>query len=224
MNSLTAQLSGLAIVMSSVMFAVSVAYHVLGTVRDYAATMRNLYHLAIYAAIAVATVADTSLVTNDFDGTHFQTVLDPLLAASIIGAYFTTRRWLVPSSETSEVIFDDACSIGLFRFFHSDLEHASLRVVGVGTLTMAWILLVPPAFANLTVEAAGVWFSGVVTASALLVAGVLIENLYRSDEAFAKGRTMLTTQMTSHSWWHVISVVSIVIAVVGREFGVSQKT
>ena len=233
MHSLTSQLSGVSVITSALAFSVSVTYHVYGTVRGCAPMMRNLDYLAIYAAMAMAATADLSLVTVDFDGVPFQTVVDPLLASIAVGVYFTTRRFLIPADETRDVMFEESCSLGLFRFFHSDLEHAPLRVVCVGTITMVWILMVAPAFSNLTVAAAGVWMAGVLTASLLLVSGVIFDNLYAPDKAFAAGDTdcMACTScyskelgcvFSSHSWWHVISVVGAVLAVVAREFGVSQ--
>ena len=233
MHSLTAQLSGVAVIVSAATFAVSVTYHVYSPVRGCAPIMRNFDHLAIYAAMATSAVADSSLVTKDFDGIPFQTIADPLLAASAAGAYFTIRRIMVPVDETRDYIFKDACSLGLFRIFHSDLEHAPLRRVAAGSLAFVWILMVPPAFNNLTVEASGVWLSGVLTASVLLMAGVILDNVYGPDKAFAAGQTdylactcaqskKLGFVMTSHAWWHVISVVGTVLAVVAREFGVAQ--
>jgi predicted membrane channel-forming protein YqfA (hemolysin III family) len=233
MQSLTAQLSGVAVVMSAFMFATSVTYHVYSTVRGCNPIMRNLDHLAIYLAMAVSATADLSLVTRNFTNVSFQTIVDPLLAATVIGVYFTVRRLIIPNHETRNMMFKDACSLGLFRFFHSDLEHASLRVVSVGILTLVWVPMVPPAFSNLTVAAAGVWMAGVLVASALLVSGVLFDNLYGPDKAMANGEMSWTActccqskrlgcVFTSHAWWHVISVAGAVLAVVAREFGVSQ--
>ena len=233
MHSFTAQLSGIAVVMSALTFAVSVTYHVYSPVRGCAPIMRNFDHLAIYATMATAAVADTSLVTRDFVGVPFQTIADPLLAATVAGGYFTIRRIMVPPDETRDFMFKEACSLGLFRIFHSDLEHAPLRRVASGSLAFVWIMMVPPAFNNLTVEAAGVWLGGVLTASVLLMMGVILDAFYGPDKAFASGETdylqCTCAQskkygfiMTSHAWWHVISVAGTVLAVVAREFGVSQ--
>lgn len=155
MHSLTAQLSEIAVVMSALTFAVSATYYVYSPVRGCAPIMHDFNYLAIYAAIATAAVADTSLVTKAFVGVPFQTIADPLLAATIAGGYFTIRRIMVPPDKP-------------FRRFHSDLEHAPLRRVASWSLVFVWIMIVPPAFNNLTIEAAGVWLGWVLTASVLL--------------------------------------------------------
>ena len=235
MHSLTAQFSGASIVMSAVTFGVSTVYHVYGTVPGCASIVRNLDILAIYMSLATATVADLCLVTNDFENVPFQAMADPFLAATILGVYFTVRRIFVPRDETREDLFEGACSLGLYRFQHSDLEHAGLRVAGVSALTHTWVQMAPAAFFNLSPGVATVWIMAVLLATILLVSGVLFDNFYLPDTAVANGKTKclgglctacsskkLGCVMTSHAWWHVISFAGVFVLTVAREYGVTQ--
>ena len=234
-HSLTAQLSGIASVMTSVMFAVSTIFHVYSAVPGCAAIVRNLDIIAIYISIAVNTVADVSLLTNDFYQVPFQTMADPMIAAGALVAFFATRRWYVPKEETREFQFEESCSLGLFRFQHSDLEHAGLRVAGVFSLTTSWILLISAGFNNTHGSVAAVWLAGVLFATLLLVSGVVFDNLLLPDNAYAKGEKTwykctgchsktLGCAMTSHAWWHVISFAGVVLTTGAREYGLIHLT
>lgn len=233
MHSLTAQLGGVSIVTSAIMFGVSTVYHVYNTVPGCAVVARNFDIVAIYFAMGTAATADTSLITNDFANAPYQTLVDPLLAATSLAVYFTLRRYFVPREETSDFMFAEACSLGLFRVFHSDLEHSSLRIAGVGSLTLSFVLMAPAAYANLEEGVAGVWMAGVIVATLLLFSGVVFDNLLGPDRAMAKGETraaacaccsskQLGCVMTSHAWWHVISFLGTALMLGAREYGISR--
>jgi predicted membrane channel-forming protein YqfA (hemolysin III family) len=233
-RSLASQLSGVAIVMQAILFAVSVVYHVYATVPGWGHVMRNLDHLAIYMAMGVSGAADAALVTVDFRDAPAHALADPVLAATCLGAYFAARRCLVPCDETRDFQFNDVCSLGLFRVFHSDLEHSGLRTAGVGVLSLTWILMTPAAFANLEPPVAVVYLVGRVLGLMVLVIGVLFDNHYAIDRALADGDVdgvasacgcaskRLGCVMTSHAWWHVASFLATVVLTASREYGVSQ--
>jgi hypothetical protein len=216
--------------MISVMFGVSTVYHTYNTVPGCASIVRNADIIAIYISMAAGMVADSALVTNDFSNVPFQTMADPLLTACALVFFFAIRRWFVPRAETRDFQFEDSCSLGLFRFFHSDLEHSGLRVAGVVTLTFTWILSVSAAFNNIHPSVAAVWFTGVVFATLLLISGVVFDNTLMPDTAMAKGENKwyqctgcssktLGCAMTSHTWWHVISFAAVVTMTAAREYG-----
>lgn len=232
-HSFTAQLSGVATVMISVMFTISTVYHVYSSVPGCAAIMRNLDIVAIYISMAAGLVADSALVTNDFANAPFHTMADPMIAACVLVLFFAVRRIFVPKSETRDYQFEESCALGLFRFQHSDLEHAGLRVAGVFTLTISWILSISAAFHNIESGVAAIWLTGVVFATLMLVSGVVFDNFLLPDTAYANGETAwykcagcnskhLGCAMTSHAWWHVISFVGVVVMTAAREYGVSR--
>ena len=229
-HSFTAQLSGVSCVSISIMFAVSTVYHVYNTVPGCASIVRNLDIIAIYISIAVGYVADASLLTNDFSNVPFHVIADPMLAASSLVMFFAVRRYFVPSEETRDFQFEESCALGLFRFFHSDLEHAGLRVAGVVTLTLSWILNMSAAYNNTNTSVASVWLAGVIFATVMLISGVIFDNMLVPDRAYAKGNHAwykctgcnskdLGCAMTSHAWWHVISFVGVFITTAAREYG-----
>lgn len=234
MHSFTAQLSGVSIVATAVMFGVSVVYHVYGTVPGCAGIVRNLDHIAIYVGLSAAAAADLSLVTNDFNSLPFQSIADPLAAATVLTVYFSARRFLVPHSETEEHMYADLCSLGLFRLQHSDLEHAGLRAAGSSALAFSWILMAPAAVVNLEPGVSAIWMVGAVLATLLLITGVVVDNFYYVDDAYATNsqrcfgacRSCNSTEigcvMTSHAWWHIISFLSTSVLIAAREYGISR--
>lgn len=232
-HSFTAQLSGASCIAIAVMFAVSTTYHVYGTVPGCAAIVRNLDIIAIYLSIAFGLIADSAMLTNDFSDAPFQTLADPLVAACALIFFFAVRRWFLTPEETRDYQFEESCALGLFRFQHSDLEHAGLRVAGVVTLSFSWTLSVSAAFNNLVDSVAAIWMVGVVFATVMLISGVVFDNLLLPDNAYAKGEhswykcsqchsKTLGCAMTSHAWWHVISFVGVVVMTAAREYSLTK--
>lgn len=216
-------------------FTASVLFHVYSTVVGCATVVRTLDYTAIYIAMAVSATADLALVTDDFRNVDTQTILDPTLAAFALVAYFLLHRVAVPSDETSDSVFDNASSRGLFRYFHSDLEHSELRTVGVGTITASWILMVPAAVESLEPVPAAVWIIGVASSTLLLAVGLLVDTAYATDMAWGLSEQDARRcarwwacadkhrggcLMTSHAWWHVISMISTTVMVAAREIAI----
>ena len=231
-NSLASQLSAVAIVLTAATFAVSAVYHVFMTVPGIAIFVRTFDHLAIYVAMAASAVADAAMVTRDLRDAPLQTTADPVLAALVLGTYFVVRRFLVSRKETLEFVFENECSLGLFRANHSDLEHAGLRIVGVGILTLVWILLLPAAFHTLPASAAVFYLVARLLAVVLLASAIVLDNFYFQDRAFlepglawlqpcACQSKKLGILLNAHAWWHIISFCSAVLLTVSREYGVN---
>ena len=237
-HTFAAQLSGLAINVSALTFATSVAYHVFGTVPGCGGYMRNLDHVAIYLSMAVSCAADAAFVTNDFAGVPAQCLADPMLAATVLGTFFMVRRFLLPPDETRQAQFEDSCELGLYRFLHSDLEHAGLRTGGITMIVVQWVLLLPAAFSNLSPEVAGLYVAGRFLGTSALIAGVIFDNALLPDKALAGKEAYwdrsaaacgcaskeLGCAMNAHAWWHVISLIAAIILTASREYGVSQMS
>ena len=195
--SIADKLPAVSIIANAVMFAVSVVFHVYSTVVGCAIVVRMLDHTAIYITVGINTVADLAVVTSNFDATAAQVVADPIIAVVCITSYFVVHRALVPREETADFMFGNLAHLGLFRYFHSDLEHAGLRTAGVTALTTTWILMVPAALSNLPSSAAAIWIASVASATVLLGVGLFIDNTYGTERAFedtSKPRKPLLTQ------------------------------
>lgn len=232
-HSVASQLSGIAIMLTAATFLISTVYHVYGTVPGCAAFVRNLDHVSIYLSMSFAGVADVALVSNDFVRTPLQVPTDALVSATCLGVYFSVRRYFVPREETREFMFTEACSLGLFRMQHSDLEHAGLRIVGVGALTLMWILLVPAAFSTLPSGMAVLYLASRILAAALLASGIVLDNLYLPDRSFVERPFDFLKPLacqskrygcvcTSHSWWHVLSILGAAVITASRELAVQS--
>ena len=200
------------------------------------AYMRSADIIAIYMTMGIASLADAALVTNDFANVGAQCLIDPLLATTALGAYFTVRRALLPADETLTNQFEDSCQLGLYRFYHSDLEHAGLRTAGIAALMFQWLLLLPAALSNLSSEVVTIYIVGRVLGSTLLVVGVLFDNSALPESALAGkegywdragvacgcASKQLGCVMSSHAWWHVFALVAAITLTASREYGVTQ--
>lgn len=218
----------------AVTFAVSTSFHTLGTVRWLAPIMRTFDHGAIDVALAVAGTADIAVVTHGFVDVPWQTIADAICVAGVILAFFIYRRAVLPASAT-ELAWGD-CALGLFRLQHADFEHSALRSASYVTLSFGFLMVIPSAFANLTNFAACslVFCNG--AALILLIVGLLLDNvlmwpdvLYQ-EAAKRRGQkppllchnAKCGCMMTSHAWWHVFTLVSVVLQTVGREIAIAE--
>jgi hypothetical protein len=232
-DSLAATLSGVACVASAVVFGASVLFHIYGTVRSYAHILRNVDIAAVYLSFATGDVANAALVCNNLVGVPVQTVADSLVAATSIIVFFAIRRWAVPAKKTEVFLFASGNERALFRFQHSDLEHAGLRVAGVFALTSSWILLISPALDATNGMAGIVWLVSVALATTLLVFGVVFDNLlvpdmalYRGDRSWYKcaqcTSRSLGCMMNAHAFWHVASFFAAALVAGARDYGVAH--
>lgn len=237
-DSVTSQLSAVSIYVSALTFATSVIYHTFGTVPGLSGYMRDADILSIYLSMGVSSAADVALVTNDLDGVSAQSLADPLLAVATLGVFFTVRRSLLTSEETLTVQFEDYCRLGLYRFLHSDLEHAGLRTGGMIAIVLQWVLLLPAALDNLSSEVAALYFAAHLFGAVTLVAGVIFDNALLPDKALAGteeyweragiacgcASKRLGCAMSAHAWWHVVALFAAIILTASREFGISRMT
>ena len=215
-------------------FAVSTGFHTLGTVRWLAPLMRLFDHGAIDLALAVACTTDTAVVTVHFADVPWQTVGDAIGVAVVILCFFLYRR-LVLSPEETEIAWGD-CRLGLFRIQHADFEYSALRSSSYVVLSFSFIMLVPAAVRNLTALGASTLIACNAVSLSMLIAGLLLDNvliwpdkLYeeaakRKDQApwlICHNRSCGCI-MTAHAWWHVFTLVSVLVLTVGREVAISE--
>ena len=231
-GSLSAQLSGVSILFTSATFAVSTIYHTYATTPQGVA-MRTLDHASIVISLAAANVADLSMVTVNFESVPAQGWLDPVIAAGVLVTYFATRRYVVPKEETREEQFGGkGCSLGLFRTFHSDLEHAALRTGTTATLTILWVLAIPSALTKLPTEASTVWLAGAVGGTLLLICGIVLDNSFILDNFFLQNGNAkigpcscasksMGCALSTHALWHIFAALGPFSALVAREYGIS---
>jgi predicted membrane channel-forming protein YqfA (hemolysin III family) len=229
----TASIAGILSTITSavvmVTFLVSTGYHALGTIGRLAPIMRTLDHGAIYVALACATVTDTAVTTFDFKDVPWQTPVDAIGVAALLLAFFCYRRVVLPPSET--VVAWGSCKLGLFRLQHADKDHSALRSSGYVILSFGFISLIPATFQNLTYDMARVLIIGNTISVLLLVGGLLLDNvLVWPDVWYQSGRVPSTIchskEMgcicTSHAWWHLLSLFSVVALTAGREIVIAH--
>ena len=227
-TSISGQLAGYSSIVLVFTFLVSTAFHTGGTVRRLAPILRTFDHGAIDVALAVACTADAAIVTLDFKDVPWQTVMDSSGVAVVILAFFLYRRLVLPPEDT-EVKWGD-CRLGLFRFQHADFEYGAFRSAGYICLSFGFISLIPAAFTNLSTRSAMVLVLCNGISLVLLIAGMGIDNvlvwpdvLYQSsaEKPNCHSRSCGCI-MTSHAWWHVFSLVSVVVLTVGREVAIAN--
>lgn len=215
-------------------FAVSTSFHTLGTVPWLAPLMRTMDHGAIDVALAVASTADIAVVTLGFVDVPWQTIADAICVAAVILTFFVYRRIVLPASST-QLAWGD-CALGLFRLQHADFEHSSLRSASYVVLSFGFLMVIPAAFANLTQFAAVALVIANGTALLLLIIGLLLDNVLMWPDVLYQEAGKRRGQkpplychnascgciLTSHSWWHVFTLVSVVLQTIGREIAIAE--
>lgn len=219
---------------SCITFGVSTFYHTFSPVGSLAPYLRVLDHGIIYISLALAAVADIAVVTNNFERTTWQAYFDPLLTALLLLAFFTYRRAVLHPDRTRSSW--GSCALGLFRSQHVDREHAAFRSAGYLALALEFILFLPVAVANLPDGAAAILIACNGTGLLLLVLGVVLDNALVAPDAFYSEKGELRVLginficnsrsdarcgcgcvMTSHAWWHVLCLASVLVQTIGRE-------
>jgi predicted membrane channel-forming protein YqfA (hemolysin III family) len=231
-TSISDQLALASIIFSSITFAVSTVYHVHSTVPGMAASTRTLDHASIAISLACASIADLCMVTKDFQDVSFQAWLDPMLGALVLILYFGIRRLFVPKDETRQTAYDgEGCTLGLYRIFHSDLEHAALRAAGSASLTLSWVLFIPSAFIHLDTDPAVIWVVGAGIGTMLLVFGIILDNTGVVDDVLLQNKHVgpcscnskpLGCIFNTHALWHVIATAGAVSSIFAREYGIAS--
>jgi len=231
-DSISDQFAVLSIVFTSITFAVSTVYHVYSSVPELSPITRTLDHASIAVSLACANVADLCMATIDFKNVPYQAWLDPMVASLVLIVYFGMRRMLLEREDTKQTAYDgDGCTLGLFRFFHSDLEHAALRASGSASLTLGWILIIPVAFQYLGDDAAVIWLVGASIGTVLLIAGIVLDNTGVIDDVLLRNKRVgpcscnsqpLGCVFNTHALWHVIAVAGAISSIFAREYGIAS--
>lgn len=213
-DTLAAVLAVAATGMTAVTFAISVAFHMYRYVRDWGNWMRTVDTSAIYATMALNGVADLSLVSRDFKQARWQTIADPIIAATVLLLYFTLRRTIIPWEETREV---NAPLMPTRRVMHVDMEHVPLRAATSAMLSLCWTPGIVLAFTVLSPNVAVLWVVGASVSTAVLWFGNLIDSI---DPISQRCYCVLgkVCVVDSHAWWHVISTGAAVLHIAMREF------
>jgi len=225
-------MSNVSIVLTAATFAVSTVYHVYSAVPSAAPATRTLDHASIAISLCCATIADLSMATKDFQNVSFQAWLDPMVGALVLIVYFGVRRLFVPENETKQESYTgEGCTLGLYRVFHSDLEHASLRAAGSAALTLNWILIIPSAFSMLDADPAVIWVIGASIGTLLLICGIILDNTGVVDDILMRDQRIgpcfcnskaLGCVFNTHALWHVIAVAGAVSSIFAREYGIAS--
>ena len=193
-------------------------------------------HGAIDIALAIACTTDISIVTLDFYDVPWQTVVDPIGVAIVILIFFLYRRLVLPPEDT-EIAWGN-CVLGLFRIQHADFEYGALRSSGYICLSFGFVALIPAAIRNLSFESASTLIICNGVSLMFLILGMLLDNVlivpdvWYMDPKNKKGKnpTIVCHNercgciMTSHAWWHVFSLLSVLICTVGREIAIADTT
>ena len=233
-TSLSGRLAAYSSAVVVITFSVSTAFHTGGTVRWLAPILRVFDHGAIDVALAVACTTDISIVTLDLNDVPWQTVVDPIGVAVVILTFFLYRRVVLPPEDT-EIAWGN-CVLGLFRIQHADFEYGALRSSGYICLSFGFVALIPAAIRNLSASSASTLIVCNGVSLILLIVGLLLDNVlivpdvWYMDPKNRKGKnptivchnTKCGCIMTSHAWWHVFSLFSVLICTIGREIAIAD--
>lgn len=238
-SSMAGVLCTVSAVLVVLVMGVSTTYHTLSGVRALSPYVRTLDHGAIYLSLGVATTTDAALATLGFDNVPWQTAADGALVAGVLLSFFLFRR-LVLDPEFTEIGWG-SCKMGLFRFQHSDYSFGAARSAGYLILSTTPILISGAAHHNLEPDAFIAVFMANTTSLVLLIAGLLLDNILifpdmaykRLAERYGPERALnppwcvrmhsqrLGCLCSSHSLWHVLSLLAVVVQTCGREFALS---
>ena len=137
--------------------------------------------------------------------------------------------------EDTEIAWGN-CVLGLFRIQHADFEYGALRSSGYICLSFGFVALIPAALRNLSANAAAILIVCNGVSLILLIAGLLLDNVlivpdvWYMDPKNRKGKNPKIVChnegcgciMTSHAWWHVFSLFSVLICTIGREIAIAE--
>lgn len=218
-------------------FVTSVVYHVGNSIPGYAFWLRALDHFSIDVLLCCAGIADLAVASKGLVGAPWQTVGDPILAALVGVVFFLYRRVVLPASQT-RVLWGD-CRLGLFRVQHSDGAHGSLRSSLYLTLTFSFLLALPAAFRTISLDGAKMLLVCNTISLLLLIVGIYTDNAvlapdWQLQEAYLQGPARSAPLSvfnmkrcgclcTSHSFWHILSILSAVIVSFGREYALKTS-
>lgn len=215
---------------TAVTFFISVIYHV--TVADVAisAWTRQLDFLAIYVCVPVNAIADLGAATRSFENVPTASLVDVPLSAAVLALFFAFRRAVKSAEKTSLTEFGGCTfSIGLLRRRHDDGAHTPLRQMTSFSFSIFYFTTTPAViqrlgdhgYVVLALQLAGFF---------VMVLGLVADNfLIWPDRQMANGRKFPCLQwgntcgciVNSHAIWHMLSFISAVLGIIGREYALS---
>jgi predicted membrane channel-forming protein YqfA (hemolysin III family) len=211
-------------------FFSSAVYHVTAPSQRIALLTRQLDFAGIYSAIAIGGLADYAVATRGFQNTALLSILDGPLAAVLVLSFFLARRGLLPSSDTwTTYLGQCTVSFGLMRRWHVDMDHTGTRQATSFVLAISYFVTIPSLFSSFG-TANGLTIVGIeVAALVLVIGGMVLDGIYVfPDIELSKGRGPRWMACpgcgcvaTSHTWWHVFSVIAAVKASASREYALS---
>ena len=211
-------------------FLSSSVYHVTAPSKQLAFWTRQLDYVGIYLALALGYVADFAIATHSFENVSVLSVVDGPIACLFVAIFFFIRRTLTSTDETWDTFLGGCTlSFGLMRKGHLDLEHTGTRQSTSFLLGISYFVTIPSLYSNFGSRDATVIFLLELSCLALLVGGMLVDNLYVfPDVSLSRGRgpkflacTSCGCIGTSHSIWHAFSVVAAMKGAASREFALS---
>jgi hypothetical protein len=216
--------------LSASAFLTSTIYHVASPDLKLSAVLRQLDFSLVYGSISTSALADLAAVTSGFRNVPVSAIVDVPIAAISLASFFLWRRsWL--TLEDTMVLEHESFTVrpGLFRRWHSDGDHTPLRQAGSLGIAIAYFTSTPAIIANLGIGNAGVVLGLQVSAFVLVVLGMILDNLIQfPDYWLSRGVNVrcvafrnMGCMLSHHSIWHLISIVSAIMAVVAREYAIS---
>lgn len=217
----------------TVTFLVSSAYHVASANRYWSAVFRIGDYGGIYLGIASGYMADLSLSTLNLRDVPWQSVADLWFAMAAMVLFFVVRRVQLPVEKTRLAYLKDRCSLGLARSTNVDLEHSSLRAAAGVAMAFSWILAMPGGVSTLESDCSAVFVLSHVIGTLILVFGMALDNVLLYPDKWLKkkgerpGPCVCYSDregcgggwiMTSHAFWHIIAILSIVSTSAGMEY------
>ena len=213
-------------------FLSSTVYHVTSPSKRLAVWTRQLDYFSIYLAIGFGYVADMAIATRSFQNTSVLSVVDGPLACAFVAIFFLIRRTLLTSTETWETFLGGCTlSFGLMRKMHLDLAHTGVRQATSFLLGISYFVTIPTLYDNFSTNEATTILFLELSCLFLLIVGMLVDNaVVFPDTSLSKGkgpRFLACTSCgcigTSHSIWHILSVIAAVKGACSREYALSLQ-
>lgn len=237
-SSSTPALLGLAAVFGNALcLFLSSLYHVYSST-EWAAFVRPLDYLGIYASAALTTVGEVALISAPSGGVAWQSYADPPLAAAALWVFFALRRVIVGRSG-SHVYYsmDSGCAFGFARRVYVDGAHACLRACGSILLVFAWIYVLAAPSPHFSTSDRAFVLGSRILGTVLLIVGMAVDNVFVFPDLFqsyaAASRCSFRDRifpccgnpsagcggcvLNAHFWWHAISLLGMIVATVGTE-------
>ena len=233
-ESIAGQLSALSATASTVTFAVSSIFHILGTVTFLSPGLRLADHSAILLALGFAALADVALTTLNFHGIPAQAVADPLVAVMIMFLAGFYRRFVLEPEQTA--ISYGTCKSGLFRLSNSDGDWHSTRSSAYLVITFSGFLTIPVGVKNLGGDRMAILIATNFTSLVVLVSSMLLDSVITAPDYLYLQKEQRRESLddipchsrrggcaaTSHFFWHVGSFVAVSVQLFGRELVLTQ--